>query len=144
MLKTVSLHEMLQGRPVVSTPAGTTVAQAAKLMSAANKGAILVTENGKLAGIFTERDLLRRVAAEGRDPGEVKVDEVMTAQLVVGEPGESYLTALRRMVSASCRHLPVVDGDRVIGMVSRRDLMAVDIRQLEEEIARHDPSTLFI
>ncbi len=144
MIQTITLGEYTKDRPAVVVESGKTVAEAAKVLTEVNKGAILVVEGGKLKGIFTERDLLRRVAAEGLDPAKTQVDQVMTRSLVVGRPDENHHVALRRMVSAGCRHLPVVDGDKVVSVVSRRDLMAIDIQQLEQEVDRLDPATLFI
>lgn len=144
MLKTLSLQEILKGRTPITVDSGVTVQEATRVMSEANKGAIMVLKDDCLQGIFTERDLLRRVVAEGLDPARVKVDDVMTASLVVGGPDDSYPRALQKMVSAGCRHLPVVKGDRVVGLVSRRDLMEIDIEILEEELDRRDPASLFI
>lgn len=144
MLKTVTLSEMLEGKTPVTIESGSTVVEAAKVMSQANKGSVLVVSGGRLQGIFTERDLMRRVVAAGMDPSTTKVDQVMTRELVVGRPQDGHHMGIRRMVSARCRHLPVVDGDRLMGLVSRRDLMAIDIQQLEEEIDRRDPASLFI
>lgn len=144
MLKTVNLSEVIAGRKPVTVECGTTVREAARTMSEVNKGAVMVLSEQKLAGIFTERDLLRRVVAEGLDPDQVKVEQVMTTSLVVGSPGDLFQNGLRKMISARCRHLPLVEGDRVVGLVSRRDLMMLDIEILEDELDRRDPSTLFI
>lgn len=144
MLKTIAIQEVIKDRPALTVEKGSTVAQAAGLMAEANKGAILVVEDGTLQGIFTERDLLCRVVAKGLDANETPVDAVMTRGLAVGGPDDGHLEAIRRMVTVGCRHLPVVENGRVISVVSRRELMALDIRQLEEEVHRHDPATLFI
>ena len=144
MLKTINLNEMIEGKKPITVDSGVTVEQAAQVMSEANKGAIMILSKGRLMGIFTERDLLRRVIAKGLAPADTKVDDVMSTHLVVGSPNDSYPRALQKMVSAQCRHLPVVEGDRVVGLVSRRDLMAVDIEVLEEELDRRDPASLFI
>lgn len=144
MLKTVNLSEVIAGKKPITVESGVTVREACRVMSQAEKGAIMVLAGERLQGIFTERDLLKRVVAEGLNPDSVAVDDVMTKSLVVGSPDDSYQRAIQKMVSASCRHLPVVKGDRVEGLVSRRDLMKLDIELLEEELDRRDPATLFI
>lgn len=143
-MKTAQLGEIVKGKSPVTISPTSTVRQAAEAMSAANKGAILVVAEERLQGIFTERDLLTRVVAARKDPAAVAVKDVMTSNLVVGCPTDDFHTGLRRMVTTSCRHLPVVDGDRVVGVVSRRDLMALDIETMEQEMDRRDPATLFI
>lgn len=144
MLKTVNLSDFIAGKKPITVASGVSVREAARVMSRAEKGAIMVLDSGRLQGIFTERDLLKRVVAEGLDPDKVMVEEVMTGSLVVGAPDESYQRALQKMVSAACRHLPVVEGDKVVGLVSRRDLMKLDIELLEEELDLRDPATLFV
>lgn len=144
MLKTVSLSTVIEGKRPVTIDSGSTVREASRVMSQAEKGAIMVLSAGRLQGIFTERDLLKRVVAEGLDPDKVTVDDVMTRSLVVAAPEDSYQRGLQKMVKAACRHLPVVNGDKVMGLVSRRDLMKLDIELLEEELDRRDPATLFI
>ena len=144
MLKTIAVKDVIKDRPAMTVRKGATVSEAAKLMAEAYKGAVLVVEEGTLLGIFTERDLLCRVVAKGLDPKTTKVDEVMTGALAVGHPNDGHLEAIRKMVTIGCRHLPVVEEGRVLSVVSRRELMALDIEQLEEEVHRHDPATLFI
>lgn len=144
MLKTVDMAELIAGKPPITVDVGLSVLKACQVMSEANKGAIMVLESGKLVGIFTERDLLRRVIAEGLNPQEVKVENVMTESLVVGSPRDSYQRGLQKMISANCRHLPLVEGDKVVGLVSRRDLMELDIHLMEDELDRRDPATLFV
>lgn len=143
-MRIVQLGEMVKGKEPVTIDLGATVLQAAQKMSESNKGAILVVAEGRLQGIFTERDLLTRVVAANRDPQDTKVDDVMSSRLVVGQPSDDFQTGLRRMVTNSCRHLPVVEQGRVIGMVSRRDLMAQDILAMEQEMDSRDPASLFI
>lgn len=137
------LGELIRGRDPVTLEDSATVAEAARKMVLHSKGALLLTQGRKLTGIFTERDMVWRVVAAGLDP-TTPVRTVMTSSLVTGHPQDSHVMALRKMVTANCRHLPVVDGGRVLGMVSRRELMAHDIELLEEEVSRHDPAGLFI
>ena len=138
------LKGLIKDRPLISVEENTTVAAAARVMCDSCMGAILVINQDRLTGIFTERDMVQRVVAQNRDPQTTPISEVMTRSLVTASPDDHHILALRRMLTANCRHLPVVDGQKVVGMVSKRELLAVDVELLEEEIHRHDPSVLFI
>ncbi len=142
--KMMRLGEIADQREKVTIEPSASVTEAARKMARAHKGAVLVESGGRLRGIFTERDLLMRVVAEGLDPATTRLEQVMTDKLVVGDADEPYQWGLDRMVQAGCRHLPLVQGGRVVGMVSRRDLMAAEIRDLEQELDRVDPSNLFM
>ena len=97
-------------------------------------GAVLITRGGRLEGIVTERDLAVRVIAQGRNPATTKLGDVMTKNPAVLGPNDNPEVALERMRAGDFRHLPVVDGTRVIGVVSIRDLYAVVKGQLEDDI----------
>jgi CBS domain-containing protein len=114
--------------PLLST------ADAARLMAARNIGAVPVVEGDRLAGIFTERDVLNRVVAAGRNPASTLVRDVMSTDLIIAEVGESYETCLGRMQQARVRHLIVLDRGRLAGIVSLRDLLAADIDEKAEAI----------
>lgn len=139
----VSLRSVVEGQTPVSVSETATVAQAAEAMAAAHKGAVLIKSNGQLLGIFTERDLVERVVARGLDVVKTPITEVMTRSLIVGKADDSHETALRRMVEGSCRHLPVVDGNHVLGVVSRRQLMMINMEQLSVELDRHEGTPFF-
>jgi CBS domain-containing protein len=118
-----------------------TVYDALKLMSEAGIGALLVMEEGRLVGIFSERDYARKVALEGRDSRTTTVSEIMTPDVLCVSPETSTEECMAIMVSKRFRHLPVVKNSEVIGMISIRDLMAdimaereVTIKQLESYI----------
>ncbi|PYQ27317.1 MAG: IMP dehydrogenase [Acidobacteria bacterium] len=106
-----------------------TVRNAAQKMVEKNIGAVAVVEAGKLAGIFSERDLMARVVAKGLDPDGTKVFDVMSKDLVIAEPTDALDDALEKMYSIHARHLPVVDNGKLVGMVSIRDLLEVDDAQ---------------
>ena len=103
-------------------------------MAEHNIGAVPVVDGDRLAGIFTERDVLTRVVAAGRDPASTLVSDVMSTDLVVAEVSESYETCLGRMKQARVRHLIVLDQGRLAGILSLRDLLAADIDEKEEAI----------
>ena len=144
MVKDKTLQEVVAGRPVLTVEADASVQEAARLMKEYCVGAILVEEKGGLRGIFTERDMVFRVVAVGLDPHSTPISQVMSAQLVLGHPKETHVVALSRMAAAKVRHLPVVEDSRVVGMVSRRQLMALDIALMDADIDRREASHLFL
>lgn len=121
-------RETVVVEPMVSTE------DAARMMAAHNIGAVPVVDGDRLAGIFTERDLLTRVVAAGRNPALTQVREVMSTELVVAEVNESYETCLSRLQQARVRHLIVLDHGRLAGIVSLRDVLAADIDEKAEAI----------
>jgi CBS domain-containing protein len=109
-------------RNVLSVAPEDTIGEAAQLMADANVGSSVVLEHGRLIGILTERDLLRAMAQRVH-PSEARVREWMTAEPVAVSESTSADEAARLMVENGFRHLPVVDGDRTLGVVSLRDVM---------------------
>jgi CBS domain-containing protein len=118
------LTEILEekGRVVLEIDAEASVLEAAEQMVEHNVGSLLVTERGNVAGIVTERDYLRRVALEGRTD-EALVREIMSAPLVVATIDTSIDECMALMTDRRIRHVPVVDGGEVVGLVSIGDLV---------------------
>ena len=114
-------------RQVIHLAPSASVREAAQLMSENHIGALLVMEEGRLAGIFTERDALNRVLAEGRDPDSTLLSEVMTRDPVTLSPQTAATQALRLMGEIGFRHLPVVEDDEVYGIISLRDFVGVEL-----------------
>jgi signal-transduction protein with cAMP-binding, CBS, and nucleotidyltransferase domain len=110
------------------------VIEAVKQMVEANVGSLLVTEDGRIVGIVTERDYLRRVALEGRDENEAAVREIMTTPLVVVARETTVDECMSLMTEQRIRHLPVAEGDEVIGLVSIGDLVKFTSKQQCVEI----------
>ena len=129
-----SLKTMIGDRETVTVERSISVRDAARLMAERKIGAVPVLDGERLAGIFSERDVLTRVVAAGCDPDATKVGDVMSSELVVADPGESYETCLSRMREAHVRHVIVLDQGRLTGIVSLRDLLAVDIDEKDEAI----------
>jgi len=119
-------------------PASTTVRAAARNMAERHIGAVLVGQDGKLQGIFTERDLLTRVVARDRDPGSTALGDVMTANPDTVGPNDLASLALERMRTSGYRHVPVVENGAVVGIVSLRDLYAAAKSELEEDLQQRD------
>ena len=116
-----------------------TVYEATKAMFEANVASTVIIDNdGKLIGIVTERDLTRCVLAKGLDAKETRLEEVMTKNPVTISPDDLAMDALQKMCELGFRHLPIVDGERVVGMVSVRDLYVTVQEQLEDDMKFRD------
>ena len=112
-----------------------TALEAAEFMAERNIGAVCVLDDeGRLRGIFSERDVLNRIVLERRDPTSIPLKEVMSEIRAVISCEETPHQALERMERVGTRHLPVVDGDRWVGMLSMRDLMRVELSEQGDEI----------
>ena len=120
------IGEVIAGRPLYHVTSGESVRDVARRMAGWNVGAIAIVDGGKLVGVFSERDIMARVVAEGLDPEDTPVAKVMTRDLIVGDPAEDVPSALQKMYSVNCRHLPVVQSGKLVGMISLRDLLQVD------------------
>ena len=128
------ISEVMPARSLVTMPATTKARQAAEVMARENIGAVLVTNDDGLEGIFTERDLLARVVAAGRDPDATALAEVMTPKPDTIETRALALDALHKMHDGGYRHLPVLERGRLVGIVSRRDFIGVEKAQLDQDI----------
>jgi CBS domain-containing protein len=129
---TILLEE--KDRGVVGLAPDVTVREAAKTMRDARIGALLIMRDGKLVGILTERDVLNKVVAEGLNPDEVEVRDIMTRDVVVIDPSLSIRDAMRIVTVKKLRHLPVVRDGQLIGMVSGGDLTRSIVAEEEEVI----------
>ena len=129
------VRHVIRDREPYSMNASATVQDAAEFMAARNVGAIcIVDDSGKLLGVFSERDVLRRVVVLRRDPASVSVGEVTSELRAVINCDETPHQALERMELIGSRHLPVVDGDRWVGMLSMRDLLRVEVGEQGDEL----------
>ena len=124
-----SVAQLITRQEVVSLPGGASVRAACKVMAEQRVGAVVVQTDGVLEGIFTERDALTRVLAEGRDPETTPLSEVMTSELVTVGRETAALDALRLMTEIGFRHLPVVDEEGLAGIISLRDFVGAELQQ---------------
>jgi CBS domain-containing protein len=109
-------------KEVITIDARLTVKEAADIMNKFEIGCVIAVRKGKAMGILTERDLLKRVIAEGRDASKIKVKDVMTSPLVVTESDMDLGEAVRLMFKMKIKKLPVVDGKKLVGLVSLTDI----------------------
>lgn len=133
-----SVREIIEGQELVAAPGELPVSEAARLMRQKGVGAILVLEQGRLAGIFTERDALFRVLAEGRDARATRLAEVMTANPRTIHPDRPFSDALHIMHEGGFRHVPVVEEGRPIGMISTREAMGPELEDFIYELLRQE------
>jgi CBS domain-containing protein len=120
------IYDLVKDRKVYSVDADKTVVEAARFMMEHNIGALPVLRNGELVGMFSERDIMNRVVAVGRMPGQTRVGEVMTANprsVSVDETVENCLFLMREF---GFRHLPIVEGKQLKGLISVRDVLMRD------------------
>ena len=129
------IRHVIRDREPYSMKASASVQDAAEFMASRNVGAVcVVADSGKLLGVFSERDVLRRVVVLQRDPASIRVGDVTSELRAVINCDETPHQALERMELIGTRHLPVVDGDRWVGMLSMRDLMRVELSEQGDEI----------
>ena len=131
-----SVRDIVVGQNLVTVSSDVPVSEAARRMAGRDIGAVPVTEGSRVIGIFTERDALNRIVAAGLDAARTPVREVMSVNLVVADISESYESCLNRMRQAHIRHLIVLDGERMAGILSMRDLLAVDLDDKLETITQ--------
>ncbi len=131
------IRSIIAKQKILTAAAEITVAEASRLMKKRTLGAVMiVTDDGRLIGIFTERDAVFRVLAEGRDPKTTPLSEVMTANPLTIAPDKPFGHALLMMYDGGFRHVPVVEGGKPVGMVSARDALGPEMQELDSEMQR--------
>ncbi len=131
-MKTVK--SIIGNRDTVTVDHSATVLAATRAMTEHQIGAVPIVEAERLVGVFTERDVMARVVAAGLDASATPVTAVMSTQLVIADVREPYEVCLSRMQRAGVRHLIVLDEGRLAGILSLRDLLAVELDEKEEAI----------
>jgi len=133
-----TIRDIINSQELLSAPASTTVREAAGLMRQRRVGAVMVVEGDKLVGLFTERDALFRVLAEGRDPNTTPLADVMTRNPKTIAPEKSFAEALHTMHEFAFRHVPVVEDGRPVGIVSARDALGPELEHFVYELLRQE------
>lgn len=128
------VRDVMTGNPTTCEPSATLV-DAAKVMALEDVGPVPIVENGRLVGIVTDRDIIVRAVAEGRDVASTTVKDVASQDLVTVAPDDDLDRALQLMAKRQVRRIPVVEGDRVVGIVSQADVArAVDEEKTGEVV----------
>ncbi len=132
-----SIRNMIARQEILTAPADSTIAVVARLMKKSGVGAVMVIGNdGRLIGIFTERDALFRVLAEGRDPKTTRLAQVMTAHPKTISADRPFGHAQLMMYDSGFRHVPVGENGKPIGMVSARDALGPELLEFDSEMQR--------
>jgi CBS domain-containing protein len=128
-----TVRDMLRkkGSEIFSIAPEATVLDALKMMSQHNTGALMVLRNGKVEGILSERDIVRRVELEGKSAKNLLVSEIMTSKVIYVEAGQQLDECMALMIDKNIRHLPVFDGGQLLGLISVRDVLkeVVDVQK---------------
>jgi CBS domain-containing protein len=128
------IYDLIKGQDTYRADVGQTVFELAHAMVERNIGAVPVLRGSEMVGIFSERDLMKRVVVAGRDPRTTHVHEVMTDDPLTVGPQESLETCMMLMRRHGFRHIPICDGKRLLGVVSLRDIMLHDLSEKDEEV----------
>ena len=121
------IKQLLEGRELFTVSNGTTVKDAVFYMAEKGVGLVPVMQADKLVGVFSERDLVKRVIAKGKTIEDTKVDEVMTKDLIISSVNEQNESILAKMKEARIRHILIIENDKLIGVLSMRDLLELDL-----------------
>ncbi len=133
-----SIASVIAERSLYTLPSTATAREAARTLAEKEVGAIAVVDDGRLAGVLSERDLTVRIIAGGADADATRVADIMTRDPITVQAAESLSHALNEMRGRKFRHLPVVDGDKLVGMISVRDLFAAMKAELEHDLTERE------
>jgi CBS domain-containing protein len=136
-----SIRTLIADKESITCPETMSISEAARVMKRNKIGAMMVVEDDKLIGIFTERDALFRVLAEDRDLHQTTVGDVMTRNPLSIHPDRPFADALQIMHTGRFRHVPVVENGRAVGMVSASDAMGPELEAFVWEMLRQEQAT---
>jgi len=129
-----TVGELIQGKSFYTANSDQSVYETARYMAEKDIGAVPILENNRLIGIFSERDIIKRVIVAGKDVRTTLVKDVMTTELVIAQSTEEIVQVLEKMQKNRCRHMPVVVGDRLAGFLSLRDLLSADLEEKDAQV----------
>ena len=129
-----TVGELIQGKAFYTANSDQSVYEIARYMAEKDIGAVPILQDNRLVGIFSERDIIKRVIVAGKDVRTTSIKEVMTTELVVAQSNEEIAQVLEKMQKNRCRHMPVVVGDRLTGFLSLRDLLSADLEEKDAQV----------
>lgn len=129
-----SIKDILQGREVFTIQSGTAIKDTVNYMASKSVGLVPVMKDEKLIGVFSERDLVKRVIANNRDLNSTLVDDVMSTSLVIAKIDESNESVLAKMKGAKTRHILIINNEKLVGVLSLRDLLEIDLNQCKTTV----------
>jgi CBS domain-containing protein len=129
-----SIKDILKGREVYTIQSGTSIKDAVNYMASKGVGLVPVMKDEKLIGVFSERDLVKRVIAKDKDLFLTLVNDVMSTNLIIGKIDEPNESVLAKMKEAKTRHILIVDNEKLVGVLSLRDLLEIDLNQCKTTV----------
>ncbi|MEG8946570.1 CBS domain-containing protein [Rosettibacter firmus] len=130
-----SIKQKILTKSILTVKSGTSIYDTVLFMAKYNIGLVpVLSEDGKLLGVFSERDLVRRVIANNLDLKSTTVDTVMSKDLVLADINETYEECLKKMKDRGTRHILVIENDKLVGILSIRDLLEIDLKVQKETI----------
>ena len=129
-----TVGDLIKTRSFFAAIVDQTVFEAALYMAEKDIGALPVLDQNRLAGVFSERDIIKRVVVPQKDVRKTSIRDVMTTDLVVAESTEEISDVLEKMRQHHCRHMPVVSGERLVGFLSLRDLLSADLEEKDAQV----------
>lgn len=129
-----SVKELLLGKEVYSVQSGLSVKEVANYMASKGVGLVPVMKDENLIGVFSERDLVKRVIAKDKDMILTPVDDVMSKDLVIAKIDEPNESLLAKMKEAKTRHILIIDNEKLVGVLSIRDLLEIDLNQCKTTV----------
>lgn len=130
-----SIKQIVQSHELFTVKSGSAIHNVVYYMAEHNIGLVpVLSDDGKLLGVFSERDLVRRVIAKGLDLKSTIVDDIMTKDLVLADANETHQECLKKMKDRGIRHILVIEKDKLLGILSVRDLLEIDIITQQETI----------
>jgi len=122
-----NIKELLSKRELYTVNIGTTIKDVVYYMAEKGVGLVPIMDSGKLIGVFSERDLVKRVIAKNKNLEETKVEDVMSTKLVIADVNEANESVLAKMKEANTRHILIIENEKLIGVLAMRDLLELDL-----------------
>jgi len=122
-----NIKEILADQELYTVNKGTTIRNAVMYMAEKKVGLVPIMEDGKLVGVFSERDLVKRVIAQNKSLDETKVEDVMSTNLVIADVSEASESVLAKMKEANTRHILIIENEKLVGVLAMRDLLELDL-----------------
>jgi CBS domain-containing protein len=129
-----SIQDILKGREIFTVHSGSSIKETVTYMASKGVGLVPIMKDEKLIGVFSERDLVKRVIAKDKDLSSTFVDDVMSTNLVIAKIDESNESVLAKMKEAKIRHILIINNEKLVGVLSLRDLLEIDLNHCKTTV----------
>jgi len=129
-----AIQDLLKGREIYTVKSGSSIKETVDYMASKGVGLVPVMKEEKLVGVFSERDLVKRIISQNKDLNATKVDDVMSTNLIIAKMDESHESTLAKMKEAKIRHILIIDNDKLAGVLSLRDLLEIDLNHCKTTV----------